>query len=357
MGVTRNLEDSLGPTTPYGEHLLQFGEAHELAIYNGLTCWPESGSYTCHPHSGGHSVVDYLMGSPSSIPLIFDFHVSPTTLSDHSFLSFAIGRLPPPQPSSHPLLTRAPRCTFSSLYTPVYQEFLTSLLHSFPHDSTVETQAAFLSTSLHSATSLAFPSKPHKSRGTRSSSIRPPHPPWYDAECRSLHQLVTHARTHDPHLLHSARRSYRRTLRRKKRIYDDSEGTRLVVLLFSSSSGAFWREFIPRAPPPLLDDLRIWTEYATKLYTIPTDAPISISPRPSKFTFFTSDMVLMAIKRMKSHKARDARATRPITRRPLHPLRRRQRPPVALHAAGRITSFYSISTSRTGLDDSVIPHS
>ncbi|KAJ7565068.1 hypothetical protein O6H91_02G046300 [Diphasiastrum complanatum] len=75
-----------------------------------------SGRYTCHPHSGGHGVVDYITGSPSSIPLIFDFHVSPTTLSDHSFLSLDIGHLPPPQPSPHPKLTRAPKYTHSPLY-------------------------------------------------------------------------------------------------------------------------------------------------------------------------------------------------------------------------------------------------
>ncbi|KAJ7294978.1 hypothetical protein O6H91_Y220200 [Diphasiastrum complanatum] len=98
---------------------------------------------------------------PFFIPIVSDFHVSPTTLSDHSFLSFAIGHLPPTHPSSLPTLIRTTKYTFDPIYMPANPNSLASLLHSFSHDNPVDTQTAFLITSLHTTASLAFPTKPH----------------------------------------------------------------------------------------------------------------------------------------------------------------------------------------------------
>ncbi|KAJ7193286.1 hypothetical protein O6H91_Y518500 [Diphasiastrum complanatum] len=149
----------------------------------------------------------------------------------------------------------------------------------YPHHTSLETQAIFLTTSLHTAASLSFPSKPHRHPPTSSHPIQPP---WFDAECRILHLQVTQARLHNTHLLPAACRSFHYALRRKTRTYETQKGKSLVDSLCSSSSGAFWRDFIPRTPPPPLTDLHTWTTYATTLYTTPTDTPISkTSPKTS----------------------------------------------------------------------------
>jgi hypothetical protein len=63
MGLHRVSNNALGPITAYGGHLLQLGESHELLILNGLSCFLDSRYFTCFPHSGGASVVDYVMSS------------------------------------------------------------------------------------------------------------------------------------------------------------------------------------------------------------------------------------------------------------------------------------------------------
>ncbi|KAJ7541781.1 hypothetical protein O6H91_10G076200 [Diphasiastrum complanatum] len=247
-----------------------------------------------------HSVVDYFMGSPSLIPFLSNFTVSPTTLSDHSFLSINLGSVLALSPSNPSHMEHAPIYTYNNAYTHLYQDALSFILRNFPYDSPLHSQASFLTIALHTTASMAFPSKHH--RKSTYPKLCHPHQPWYDDICKQLQSQVNSTQSlPSPHLRH-LKCLYSYTRRCKKRIYETFEGKRLVDLLYSSSSGAFWLEFMPRAPPPLLRDLRCGIEYATVLYTFPTD-PIVISP--STFSFFTPTMVSLAVEKIKTHRARD----------------------------------------------------
>jgi hypothetical protein len=61
VGLQQTLDGAFGALTGYGRHLLQLGGSHELLILNGLPCFPESRFFTCRPHGGGVSVVDYVL--------------------------------------------------------------------------------------------------------------------------------------------------------------------------------------------------------------------------------------------------------------------------------------------------------
>ena len=85
----RSSQDAATTITAHGHRLLQIADSHGLVILNGLSQWPSSGNFTCHPYFGGHSVVDYFISSPALIPFIGDFHIHPTVLSDHSILTLS----------------------------------------------------------------------------------------------------------------------------------------------------------------------------------------------------------------------------------------------------------------------------
>jgi hypothetical protein len=91
-------DDALGPITVYGRHLLQLGESQELLILKGLPGFPDSRFFTCRPHGGGASVVDYVLTSQSLLPCICNLSVSPIPLADHALLSFYLRVHPPSYP-------------------------------------------------------------------------------------------------------------------------------------------------------------------------------------------------------------------------------------------------------------------
>jgi hypothetical protein len=108
VGLHRMSDDALGPFTAYGRYLLHLGESQELLILNGLPCFPDSRFFTCRPHGGGASVVDYVLSSQNLLPFIRHFFVSPIPLADHALLSFSLwADTPPPTtppPRAHPIL-------------------------------------------------------------------------------------------------------------------------------------------------------------------------------------------------------------------------------------------------------------
>jgi hypothetical protein len=106
VGLHRLSDDALGPITAYGRHLLQLGESQELLILNGLPCFPGSRFFTCRPHGGGTSVVDYVLSSQNLIPFIRHLSVSPIPLADHALLSFSL-QFDPPHPNNPPSPLRA----------------------------------------------------------------------------------------------------------------------------------------------------------------------------------------------------------------------------------------------------------
>jgi hypothetical protein len=78
------------PLTSYGRHLLKLGESHEVLILNGLPCFPESQFFTCRPHGGGASVVDYVLTSQTLLPFIHHFFVTPLALANHALLNSSL---------------------------------------------------------------------------------------------------------------------------------------------------------------------------------------------------------------------------------------------------------------------------
>ena len=90
IGLHQTSEDALGPTTVYGKYLLQLGGSHEFLILNGLPCFPDSHFFTCRPHGGGASVVDYALASQSLLPYIRDISILPIPLADHTLLSLSL---------------------------------------------------------------------------------------------------------------------------------------------------------------------------------------------------------------------------------------------------------------------------
>ena len=90
VGLHQTSEDALGSTTAYGKHLLQLGESHELPILDDCPYFPESHFFTCRPHAGGASVVDYILVSHNLLPFIRDLHISPIPLADHALLSLSL---------------------------------------------------------------------------------------------------------------------------------------------------------------------------------------------------------------------------------------------------------------------------
>jgi hypothetical protein len=87
--------------------------------------------FTCFPHSGGASVVDYILANQDLLPHIQHLSVSPLPMVDHaSSLSPSLHHLPPPLPTPpHP-----PRTTFlfDRDYVDSYTTRLKELLPPFP---------------------------------------------------------------------------------------------------------------------------------------------------------------------------------------------------------------------------------
>lgn len=98
MDLQKTSNDTLGPFTTYDKHILHFGESHKLVILNVLPCFPYSNKFTCFPHNGRTSVVNYVPANQDLLPYIHQFFVTLIPLADHSLLSFSLkaNHYPPP---------------------------------------------------------------------------------------------------------------------------------------------------------------------------------------------------------------------------------------------------------------------
>ena len=90
MGICKLSQDVL---TEYGQHLIDMGTAHGLAIVNGIQRFPDGGGFTCFPHRHGANTMDYVIAQPSFISSIEDLTVGPRPIGvavDHALLSMTI---------------------------------------------------------------------------------------------------------------------------------------------------------------------------------------------------------------------------------------------------------------------------
>ena len=127
-GFPRFSPDSRAPVTAYGQALLDLGRIHDLVIYNGLDRWPASSGFTCFPHGGRASIVDYILGSLALASQITNFRTAPLSPgADHTYLFFHI--LAPRAPPSHtPHYTTYHDIHFDHNFSLDYSAHLASLL-------------------------------------------------------------------------------------------------------------------------------------------------------------------------------------------------------------------------------------
>lgn len=77
LGIQRTSVDRNAHVTTYGQHLLHLGESYALFILNKISCFPSSRIFICFLHSGGVSVMYYVLASLHSIPHILKHGGSP----------------------------------------------------------------------------------------------------------------------------------------------------------------------------------------------------------------------------------------------------------------------------------------
>lgn len=104
MGLQHTSKDATGLLSTYGRHLLRLCESSGLLILNNLSFLPGLDLFTCWPHGGGASLVDYPISSHSFISSIRSFTISRLSLADHALLSIFVCVSPHP---SLPLLCPA----------------------------------------------------------------------------------------------------------------------------------------------------------------------------------------------------------------------------------------------------------
>lgn len=90
LGLQHTSEDHMGPLSTYGRYIFQLCESSNLVILNGLPCFLGSELFTCRPHGGGASVVDYALACVPFIPSIHSFTVTHLPLADHALLCLTL---------------------------------------------------------------------------------------------------------------------------------------------------------------------------------------------------------------------------------------------------------------------------
>jgi hypothetical protein len=184
VGLHRMFDDALGPLTAYGRHLLHLGESREFFILNRVPCFPDSHFFTCWPHGGGASVVNYILSSHNLLPFVDKFYVSPIPRADHALLSLCL-RADTPPPASPPntifRFDEGDPDTFSTHFRQMLPpETQFSLLDS------ASTKYNCLSSTIWDATLTSYT---HSTQFTSTSQKNKSFPMnrCYDKECKALH--------------------------------------------------------------------------------------------------------------------------------------------------------------------------
>ena len=303
-GTTRLSKDKGADATGFGHHLLELGSRHRMVIYNGMQRWPCSNGLTCFPHGGGESTVDYLIGRPEAAHMISSFKVGTCPIgADHCYLHFEIDCAPKVY---HPIPLDLGHVTihFTHELADIYSRHVQDCLPSIDLSSSLETITTQLTNTLHSAAMDSFPHTRH-SHHTRIGSM--PQNRWYDDECRDLYKKLRISQLTGLIGHREARKQMRKMTRYKKRVWEESQYWDLYHMLMSNDCARAWRRLQePQSQTPIQDP-STWHTYAEKLYQVPDQPPIMTpyTPRPTMGTFFTTSMVIKAIKKLQNRKAAD----------------------------------------------------
>lgn len=130
---------------------------------------------------------------------------------------------------------------------------------------------------------------------------------WYDDECRELYRRLRTQKALGEITETEARKRMKTLTRRKRRKYEETQYWDLYHMLMSGDAATAWRRLRePRTPTPI-EDPETWHSYAEGLYHIPQQPPIPHppEPRPTTCTFFTTQMVKRAIRRLQHGRASD----------------------------------------------------
>ena len=252
MGLQRTSEDVLGPFSVYGRHLLQLCESSGLLILNGLSFLPGSDLFTCWPHCGGASVVDYVISSPSFISSIRSFTISHLPLADHALLSISICASPhssPPLLCPTSVISLPTRFHYPKSDGELFTYHLRRLLSPASFDDSLATSDMFdsLASAIWDFALLSIPHRSPLSLTTNRQNTCPMNK-WFDAECKAFHRSVHVAfEAQSPAFTH-LRISYLRFLRHKKRSFAFFQCRTLCSMLIQNPQ-IFWRTLFPRCSP------------------------------------------------------------------------------------------------------------
>ncbi|MCO5562396.1 hypothetical protein L7F22_016023 [Adiantum nelumboides] len=259
MGVSRLSADGGQDNTGYGRYLLELGSRHHLVIYNGMAMWPDSGGFTCFPHSGGESTVDYLMGSTQTSELIHSVSIARTPIgADHTYLTSSLlaTHLVDPLPSpTHTYTT----ISFTHELTPVYIHHLHEHLIHLDPTTPLDTLTTDITSILHESATQSFPHRIH-THPPRTGTM--PQNRWYDDECRNLHRHLRILEIRGEITHHQAQRKMRTLTRRKRREWEEHQYWDIYHLLMSQDCVEAWRRIRPPRPSTPIQDPATWHRYA-----------------------------------------------------------------------------------------------
>ena len=232
----------------YGKELVELCKTSDMRIMNGYFMNDiKTGEYTCYT-SRGRSLIDYLICNYKFYQSLLTFKIDPLSVnSDHRPLLFSLKVQNEPTVSKQSLTlnnnlnTRFYRYVFNieganSLSATITGQKCTLMHDQFLDcvigDTGVNEVVSSMYTLLETAISENFPKKYQK-------SIKNSFPTneWFDDECKNLKRLTNDfAKHHDLNLecnltqYHSLKRTYKATMQRKKRLFQNKIRNELEAL-------------------------------------------------------------------------------------------------------------------------------
>jgi hypothetical protein len=253
------------PIDSNGEKLLNLCKASGLRIINGRFFGDCLGYYTCFNHIGAPSVIDYMLGCQSVLPLITSFHVmDPTEFSIHNILSLNLNISLPELNSSSNNNLKDMKCfkwkTNDALH---FQKILLSSKMqdrlaeiesstSNSHEQLENDLQALTDILIDSATKAGITSsKPQTPSKNPHKTVKKKKFKWFDQSCSDLKKFLNRL-AHDIRInpsnsnliqtfkLH--RKKYKRLLNAKKKEYENNL-TFFLENLEDNNPTAFWKVF------------------------------------------------------------------------------------------------------------------
>jgi hypothetical protein len=284
---------------PSGRRLLELCKLTGMRIANGRTLGDEQGALTFLASGGsGGSVVDYVLGSPNTLPLIHYISVIPAPVSDHHAVVFSarisINAATPPTasvPQAAPIPPRMRGAAEIKAWADLIGQpevvsqlaLITSAAENCQISNAVQTVGAqfdaLCSQTWKDATRTMTAEK--SARAHRHPTTQARQPKWWTPQLRRARQSARQALTRQPRSAGSyeLRREYQRLLQQARRRHNRQEGLKTTELMTADPT-LFWRQFngSKKSAVPLgLQDLYV---YFSALFAAPAKASSAAPPPP-----------------------------------------------------------------------------